>query len=714
MTVAERSMALALRGLNRLAGSEVMDRLGIRAPAERFVYRATRDGFRVAGQAARSFSAVQKLGKPARLKPTKERELFDLTPDDEQQMLVEAFLDFANERLRKIAGEAESTGLSEELANEANELGLTMLGVPEEAGGAVSERSSVTSVLAAEALAYGDAGLTVALLAPAGVATALSLWGDADQQSKYLTPFTSEDVPVAAVAFAEPRALFDPLKPETTARSTADGFVLNGVKSAVPRAGDAELLVVSALLEGRGPALFIVETKTEGVFVKEDPAMGLRAAQLGQVRLENVTVPKEALLGEADPEVFSEAIARSRLAWAAVGAGLTLPVEPLALGDIRLEGARPVETYDDYDALVAGLEEHPGGVALVPVETVDWRVNVLAVDGIDPIRSTVVPAGYPFGQQLIAAVAADQPEEIDNAVQRAFARLGWPHRAPVITRIGVAGDIATNADGAELASLAPLIASLDLTIGNLGSGTSAATPTASTPAASSGESALASALADAGFDVISLITGESDDQTDRALREAGLETIGSQSPNSSQEPLIIERNGVRIAIVAARNDTTVPDPTNPEGASPTPLDPVALADEVQRLAAETDLVIVLLHVDPAGGDEPDPDMIAAARLAIDSGADAVVMTGAAGVSGMESYRDQPVLYGLGGLTGGGEAVETRQSAIVEFVCHGDRLVGLRLHGIEQDARGQPRLMTEAERAAFLDRLWRKMPEREDR
>ena len=426
-----------------------------------------------------------------------------------------------------------------------------------------------------------------------------------------------------------------------------------------------------------------------------------------------VTSPRLALTGVSQEQ--AEQLLRGGITdWAAVGAGLTLPVEPLALGDIRLEGARPVETYDDYDALVAGLEEHPGGVALVPVETVDWRVNVLAVDGIDPIRSTVVPAGYPFGQQLIAAVAADQPEEIDNAVQRAFARLGWPHRAPVITRIGVAGDIATNADGAELASLAPLIASLDLTIGNLGSGTSAATPTASTPAASSGESALASALADAGFDVISLITGESDDQTDRALREAGLETIGSQSPNSSQEPLIIERNGLRIAIVAARNDTTVPDPTNPEGASPTPLDPVALADEVQRLAAESDLVIVLLHVGPGGGDVPDPDMIAAARLAIDSGADAVVMTGAAGVSGMESYRDQPVLYGLGGLTGGGEAVETRQSAIVEFVCHGDRLVGLRLHGIEQDARGQPRLMTEAERAAFLDRLWRKMPEREDR
>ena len=61
-----------------------------------------------------------------------------------------------------------------------------MLGVPEELGGAVSERSSVTAVLAAEALAHGDMGLAVALLAPAGVAAALALWGDGDQQATYL------------------------------------------------------------------------------------------------------------------------------------------------------------------------------------------------------------------------------------------------------------------------------------------------------------------------------------------------------------------------------------------------------------------------------------------------------------------------------------------------------------------------------------------------
>lgn len=327
MTVAERSMAIALRGLNRIAGSDVMDRLGVRAPAERVVYRATRDGFRAAGSAARTFQATQKLKGPARLKATRKgRELFDLSLTDEQEMLVEAFRDFGSARLRPAAAAAEKGDVPAELFAEADELGLTMLGVPEELGGAVSERSSVTAVLAAEALSHGDAGLAVAILASGGVAGALALWGDADQQAKYLPPFTSESVPVAAVALAEPRPLFDPLQPETTARATADGYVLSGVKSGVPRAADAELLVVSARLEGRGPALFLVEAKSEGVLAKADPAMGLRGAQLGQVRLEDVAVPKGALLGEADPKVMAEAVARSRIAWGAVGIGVAQAV----------------------------------------------------------------------------------------------------------------------------------------------------------------------------------------------------------------------------------------------------------------------------------------------------------------------------------------------------------------------------------------------------
>ena len=122
-----------------------------------------------------------------------------------------------------------------------------MLGVPEELGGATGERSAVTTVLVAEKLAHGDMGLAAAILAPGGVATAISLWGDADQQSRYLAPFTGEDVPAAALAIMEPRPLFDPLELETTAHpQAATSWVLNGVKSLVPRAAQAELLLVAA------------------------------------------------------------------------------------------------------------------------------------------------------------------------------------------------------------------------------------------------------------------------------------------------------------------------------------------------------------------------------------------------------------------------------------------------------------------------------------
>src|SRR5207237_6531930 len=135
----------------------------------------------------------------------------------------------------------------------------------------------VTSALMSEALAQGDAGIAVACLAPAGVATAIGLWGDADQQATYLHEFVGERPPAAALAILERRALFDPFELKTRARQADGGYVLDGAKSLVPRASDGEVFVVAAELEGRGPALFIVESKSDGLSGEPEPAMGGRA-----------------------------------------------------------------------------------------------------------------------------------------------------------------------------------------------------------------------------------------------------------------------------------------------------------------------------------------------------------------------------------------------------------------------------------------------------
>jgi alkylation response protein AidB-like acyl-CoA dehydrogenase len=199
-----------------------------------------------------------------------------------------------------------------------------VLGVPEELGGAMSDRSSVTGVLAAEALAHGDMGLAVSLLAPAGVATALAAFGDAGQQATYLPAFTGDAPAPAAVAILERGALFDPFELKTTARrATGQGWTLSGEKALVPLASTADLLLVAAATED-GPALFIVETAATGVEFQPEPAMGVRAAATGLIALRDVTLPEDARL--AHGAEYAEAVTRSRLAWCALAAGCATAV----------------------------------------------------------------------------------------------------------------------------------------------------------------------------------------------------------------------------------------------------------------------------------------------------------------------------------------------------------------------------------------------------
>src|SRR5436305_9095382 len=321
-TIAERGMAAGLRALNRFASSPLVDRLGLRDQAARLLHGASKTTVRTATRAGRTFAAAQKLTKPARQPSAKPRALFDLTPTDEQQVVRESGGGFAPERLRPAAEKADADcAAPPELLRQANELGLTMVGVPEELGGAMEERSAVTSVLLGEALARGDMGIAAACLAPAAVSTAISLWGDADQQARYLHEFVSEDVPAAALAVLEPQALFNPFQLRTRARPDGDDYVLSGTKSLVTRARDAALLIVAAEPDERGPALFVVESRTDGVEVEPEPAMGIRAAATGTLSFDDVRVPSGALLAGGDPEVFKQCVQLARLAWCALAVG---------------------------------------------------------------------------------------------------------------------------------------------------------------------------------------------------------------------------------------------------------------------------------------------------------------------------------------------------------------------------------------------------------
>ncbi|MGH8530342.1 MAG: acyl-CoA dehydrogenase family protein [Nevskiales bacterium] len=316
-------MGLGLRALNRFAGWSWVDQLKLRKPSERVVYLASRGGFRTATAASRAFAGAPKQGQPARLARGRGADLFDLTPSDEQQMLREAVQNFAGGELRKAAAAADAAcAAPPELLQGAADLGITLMGVPEALGGAGNERSAMTNVLVAEAMAHGDMGLALACLAPSAVSTALVLWGDEAQQAKYLPEFVGGKVPAAALALLEPRPLFDPFVLQTKAKRSDGGYVLSGVKSMVPRAGEAELFIVAAEIEGQGPGLFVIESSTAGLSVEAEPAMGLRAAATGRLILNGVKLPAAALLGDGKADIYAECVNLSRIGWCALAVGV--------------------------------------------------------------------------------------------------------------------------------------------------------------------------------------------------------------------------------------------------------------------------------------------------------------------------------------------------------------------------------------------------------
>lgn len=388
VTYRRDAMGFGLAALNRIAGSKVIDRLGIRKPTERVVFQATKTGFRTVGAVNRTFVKKRRSGPPSRTLPGRQTGVFDLTPTEDQQMMVSVVEEFAAEAVRPAAEKAdEACATPGEILEQVAELGLTLLEVPDDLGGLDDRRATTTGVLVAEALAHGDMGIAVSCLAPASVATALSMWGSADLQQTYLPAFTGENVAAAALAVAEPVALFDPLCLRTSARRVPGGYVLNGVKSAVVRAADAELFVIAADLDGSGPAMFVVESNSGGLEVEADPSMGLRAAALSRVVLNDVEVPAEALLGDTDQTAYRECIRLSRLAWCALALGTSQAVLDYVTPYVKERTAfgEPIAHRQSVAFLVANI-----GIELEGMRLATYRAASRAEQGLDHAREVAI------------------------------------------------------------------------------------------------------------------------------------------------------------------------------------------------------------------------------------------------------------------------------------------------------------------------------------
>lgn len=127
-------------------------------------------------------------------------------------------------------------------------------------------------------------------------------WGSSEQHTKYLVP-QAQGKRLAAFALTEPGAGTDAGNLQTRAKQVDGGYVLDGEKTWIGLADVADHFIIFATLNPeqrhRGISAFIVSRGVPGLTTSSIRGkLGIRAGNVGSIRLENVFVPASDRLGE--------------------------------------------------------------------------------------------------------------------------------------------------------------------------------------------------------------------------------------------------------------------------------------------------------------------------------------------------------------------------------------------------------------------------------
>jgi L-prolyl-PCP dehydrogenase len=240
----------------------------------------------------------------------------ELTPAQRERR--EAILKFAQERLSPGArARDEASTFDRRLWDEAAGFGLAGLPIPEEWGG--SGLDALDTMLAIEALGLGceDGGLAFSLCAHM-FASAVPIWRARAPQirERYLRDLAAGKL-ICANGTTEPEAGSDIHAMKTTARRTADGYVLSGTKCFVTNAPVADLLLIYAVTDPArkmfGISAFLLARDTPGLqVVAEHHKTGLRTSPWGTIYLDDCAVPETARIG---PEGSGAALFAESMVW---------------------------------------------------------------------------------------------------------------------------------------------------------------------------------------------------------------------------------------------------------------------------------------------------------------------------------------------------------------------------------------------------------------
>jgi acyl-CoA dehydrogenase len=170
-----------------------------------------------------------------------------------------------------------------------------------------NDSEGLRSVIYAEELHWGCAGIALAIQASSLAAAGIASSGTPEQIGRWIPECfgLGDEIKMGAYAVTEAGAGSDVKSLRTTARRDGDEWVLNGTKVFISNGGIADVNVVVATVDPdlghRGQASFVVPKGTPGLSMgKKEDKLGIRASQTAEVVLEDVRVPMDHLLGGPD------------------------------------------------------------------------------------------------------------------------------------------------------------------------------------------------------------------------------------------------------------------------------------------------------------------------------------------------------------------------------------------------------------------------------
>ncbi len=282
----------------------------------------------------------------------------------EHEMLRNAVREFAAKRIAPHADEWDRNHYLpvKEVLKPMAELGFFGAVIPEEFGG--DNMGWLAASIITEEVARASSSLRVQVnLIMIGCAFPILRYGTDEAKRKYIPKLVSGDF-LGGFAITEPNAGSDVMSIETLAEDRGDHFVLNGQKTWISNANQADVLIVYAYTDkekrGKGLSAFIVEPRNmNGVTTTDLDKLGSHSSPTGEVFFENTRVPRENLLGEAGDgaRIVFASLGNTRLSAAAgaVGCAQACLDQAVKYCNERVQFGQPVGKFQMNQDLIAQM-----------------------------------------------------------------------------------------------------------------------------------------------------------------------------------------------------------------------------------------------------------------------------------------------------------------------------------------------------------------------